>query len=70
MLSAIGNSPIKCTNSAQGLAAPSILSAYDRDEEKDMKLAISMLYAFKRELSELHPNCLMVIENLLQQRRY
>ncbi len=38
---------------------------YDRDREEDMKLAISMVFAFKRELDALHPDCVRIIEKLL-----
>lgn len=39
---------------------------YNRNEKEDMQKAIEYLYEFKRKLDELHPNCINVIEHLLQ----
>lgn len=42
-----------------------------RNEKDDMKKAIELLYDFKKSLGDLHPNCLNLIENMLQHpRRY
>lgn len=41
-------------------------SRFKRCEEEDMQKAISYLYEFKRKLDTLHPNCLRVVESLLQ----
>lgn len=43
---------------------------WKRNEREDMKLAIEYLYEFKKKLSDLHPNCLSLIENMLQHRRF
>jgi len=43
---------------------------YERSEKEDMKKAIELLYDFRKSLGELHPNCITLIENMLQHRRY
>jgi hypothetical protein len=43
---------------------------YSRNEEVDMQEAIGYLYDFKKKLDELHPNCLTLIENMLQKPNY
>lgn len=43
---------------------------YDRNEKDDLKAAIDALYEFKKRLDELHPNCLDIIETMLQRQRY
>lgn len=45
-------------------------SRNSRNEKEDMQKAIEYLYDFKRKLDELHPNCIVLIENLLQKSRY
>lgn len=41
-----------------------------RDEKADMKRAIELLYEFKESLNQLHPNCVTVIDHLLQHPKY
>lgn len=41
---------------------------YNRNEKDDMKKAIELLYEFTEKLRELHPNCIDMIENMLQRR--
>lgn len=41
-----------------------------RNEGEDMQKAIAMLYEFKANLDKLHPNCVGIIENMLQRPRY
>jgi len=41
-----------------------------RDEEKDMVKAIELLYAFKRDLSKLHPLCTEAITRLISERHF
>jgi len=45
---------------------PMMPSRYSRNEEADMQKAIGYLYDFKKKLDELHPNCINLIESLLQ----
>lgn len=46
-------------------------SRWTRSEEEDMQTAISYLYEFKKKLDKLHPNCINLIQSMLQdQRRY
>ena len=42
----------------------------DRDECDDMQEAIKLLYEFKAKLDKLHPNCLIIIDHMLQKQRY
>jgi hypothetical protein len=46
------------------------LNRYSRNEKDDFKTAIDALYEFKRKLDELHPNCVELIDNMLQRQRY
>jgi hypothetical protein len=43
---------------------------FSRNEKEDMQKAIEYLYDFKRKLDELHPNCLSLIEGMLQRVRH
>lgn len=43
---------------------------YNRNEEEDIKTAISYLYEFKRKLDALHPNCVDIISHILSNRNY
>lgn len=43
---------------------------WDRCEKEDMKEAIDALYEFKKKLMKLHPNCVELMNNMLQQARY
>lgn len=45
-------------------------SRYKRCEKDDMKQAIELLYEFKKKIDELHPNCLNLIDHIIQQRRF
>ncbi len=47
-------------------AQPVPESRYTRDEEEDLKKAIGYLYEFKKKLDSLHPNCVYIIEHMLQ----
>lgn len=67
MLSSISAKTIQMGCVPPAVHAPSL---YDRDEKEDMKKAIELLYQFKQSLSELHPNCLNLIEGMLQFRRF
>lgn len=37
-----------------------------RNEAEDMQKAMGYLYEFKQKLDELHPNCLNLVEHMLQ----
>ncbi len=39
---------------------------YNRNEEEDMQTAITYLYDFKRKIDKLHPNCLRLVDQMLQ----
>lgn len=41
-----------------------------RSESDDMQKAIAMLYEFKAKLDEMHPNCVNMIEHMLQRPRF
>ena len=41
-----------------------------RNQKEDMKKAMDYLYEFREKLDELHPECVIIIESMLQQRRY
>jgi len=43
-------------------------SRWNRSEEEDMQQAIAYLYEFKKKLDKLHPNCMNLIQNILQGR--
>lgn len=43
---------------------------WSRNEKDDMKEAIDLLYSFKEKLGKLHPNCINLIEQMLQNRHY
>jgi hypothetical protein len=49
---------------------PQVESRYNRNEEADMQKAIGYLYDFKKKLDDLHPNCLNLIENMLQKHTH
>lgn len=49
-------------------AMPSIDNRWNRDMQEDMKAAIELLWKFKAGLDKLHPECLTMIENMLQIR--
>lgn len=43
---------------------------WTRIEEDDLKTAVGYLYEFKKKLDKLHPNCIHIIQQMLQERRY
>lgn len=61
-----GLSAQACVNEA----LPRVQNRYDRNEKDDLKTAIDALYEFKKRLDELHPNCLDIIDTMLQRTRY
>lgn len=66
MLSRIGNQLMQCE-------APRVMnepSKYERNELEDMTKGIELLFEFKKKLSQLHPNVLECIEQMLQRPRY
>lgn len=69
MLHRLNNAPLECS----APVSPSEFmqkSRHQRDEMQDMQKAIEYLYDFKKKLSDLHPACVDMIENLLQRPRY
>lgn len=47
------------------LCTPRHDSKYDRNLKDDFKKAVDLLWKFKEELNELHPNCEFLINQLL-----
>ena len=43
-------------------------SRWSRSEEEDLQKAIEHLYEFKRKLDKLHPNCVHLVQTMLQGR--
>lgn len=39
-----------------------------RDEKRDVKRALDLFYRFSDKLKELHPSCVGLIHNMIQQR--
>jgi hypothetical protein len=39
---------------------------WSRNMQDDMKEAIDLLFKFRRDLDKLHPECMQIIENMLQ----
>jgi len=69
MLRHIGNS-ISSADPFMNSPKCEMPNPYNRNEKDDMKIAIDALYEFRKKLSELHPTCIELIENMLQHRRY
>jgi hypothetical protein len=62
----------ECNMNAAQVCAPKPDDRWQRDMKEDMKSAIDLLWKFKLDLDKLHPEVMMIIENMLQnnQRRY
>jgi hypothetical protein len=39
---------------------------WNRNEQEDLKSAIDALYEFRRKLENLHPNCIDLVNTMLQ----
>ena len=51
-------------------AMPQVDERWNRDMKDDMKKAIDILWKFKADLDQLHPECASIIEKMLQLNQY
>jgi hypothetical protein len=49
----------------QAECAPRLDNKYERDMKEDMKTAIDLLFKFKEGLDKLHPECVNLIQKML-----
>ena len=49
---------------------PQVPECYKRNFKDDLKTALDLFYKFKEDLDKLHPECIRLIDQLVQRPRY